>query len=102
MVDPLVETVQLSTKPLTNTGETSMHPWKQGLVAPQAAATGLHVPGLAQWVFLYMINKEKSLLRAWPNTHEARENFFLKVTLIILVQNKTMYWLLKVFEIYIE
>jgi len=90
VVDPLVETVQLSTKPLTNTGETSMHPWKQGLVAPQAAATGLLVAGLAQWVYFVCDRwKEKSLLCAWSNTHEARD-FFFKVTLIILVQNKTM------------
>ena len=31
-------------------GENSMNPWKEGLVAPQAAAAELLVEGLAPWV----------------------------------------------------
>jgi len=48
VLDPLVETARLYTKTLTRPGETSMLRWKQGFVAPQAAAMGILVAGLAQ------------------------------------------------------
>jgi hypothetical protein len=45
-----------------HSGATSMDPWKQELVAPQAAATELPVNGLAQWVcFVHDRWQEKSL-----------------------------------------
>jgi hypothetical protein len=45
--------------------EGSMDLWKQGLVAPKAAATELRVAGLAQWVcFVYDRWQETSPLRA--------------------------------------
>jgi hypothetical protein len=45
-----------------HSGTTAMDPCKQGLVAPQAAATELPVAGLAQWVcFVRARWREKSL-----------------------------------------
>jgi hypothetical protein len=84
-----VETAQLFTKSLTHPGETSRDPWKKGLEAPQTAATGLLVEGLAQWVsFVRDRWKEKSLLCAWPITKVSREKFFKEISFIILAQNK--------------
>ena len=79
MADRLVETAQLFTKPLTHPYESSMNPWKQGVVTPQAAAKGLLVAGLAQWVcFVCDRWKEKYLMYAWPITYELLEKILKK------------------------
>jgi hypothetical protein len=54
------------------TGATTMDSWKQGLVAPKAAATELFVAGLAQWVYFVCDRwQEKSLF-----VHSVTEEFF--------------------------
>jgi hypothetical protein len=72
VVDTLVETAQVFTKPLTHTDQNSLDPWKQVHVAPQAAATELLIAGLAQWVCFERDDrlKEECLLYAWPIIYE--------------------------------
>ena len=52
-----------------HSGATSMDSWKQGLVAPQAAATELPVDGLAQWVCFVCGRWQEKSLRESHTSH---------------------------------
>jgi len=51
---PAVRHVARNGKGVGHPGKTLTDPWKEGLVASQAAATELAVAGMAQWVWFVL------------------------------------------------